>query len=198
MKTISLPLSLFITTLLTACAQPGANTPSVTTPVYLSESALPLDWPAPGPFYQVTRKQYPAYRAAFTASSSANGGFWTLFKHIKRNNIPMTAPVEMAMKDVPDGGMTMQQMGFLYQSPAVGKTGADGATVDVRDMPAVDVLSYAWQGPRDDAAVAKAKAAIDTVVGEKKLRTSGYRLFGYNSPSISRKKQTFELQAILK
>lgn len=192
------PISFLAATLLSSCAQTETKVDPVAEPVYLSESALPKDWPAPGPYNQTSRKEYPAYRAAFTSSSSPNGGFWTLFRHIKRNNIPMTSPVEMSMKDEAGGGMKMEQMGFLYQSAAVGKTGADGETVNVRDMPALSVLSYTWQGPRGDAEIAKAKSAIDAVLAEKKLTSTGYRLFGYNSPSVPRKKQTFELQAILK
>ncbi len=195
----SLPLSLLVATLVSACAQsdtkPGEPAAE---PVYLSESALPMGWPAPGPYDQVSRKEYPAYRAAFTTSSSPNGGFWTLFRHIKRNNIPMTSPVEMTMKDQSGGEMQMERMGFLYQSPAVGKTGADGGTVDVRDVPALSVLSFTWQGPRGDAEIAKAKAAIEAALAERKLTAASYRLFGYNSPSVPRRKQTYELQAILK
>ena len=202
MKKFLLQIPLLAMGILPGTAQPASKhfenrAEPASAPVYLSESALPQGWPAPGPFNQVTRKEYPAYRAAFTAGSSPNGGFWTLFKHIKRNGIPMTSPVEMTMKDESGGGMKMERMGFLYQSPAVGKPGADGATVNVRDVPALSVLSYTWQGPRGDAEVAKARAAIDAVLAEQKLKAAGYRLFGYNSPSVPRKKQTYELQAVL-
>ena len=203
MKQFLLQFPLLAMTILPGAAQPASKhfakpAGPASEPIYLSESALPKGWPAPGPFNQVTRKEYPAYRAAFTPSSSPNGGFWTLFKHIKRNGIPMTSPVEMTLKDESGGGMKMEQMGFLYQSPEVGKSGADGEAVSVRDVPALCVLGYTWQGPRGEVEVAKARAAIDEVLAEKKLKAAGYRLFGYNSPSVPRTKQTYELQAILK
>jgi hypothetical protein len=200
---MKLPLFL-ISPLLWACTPSKAQTaskvfnPAPTSPSYLSESPLPQGWPAPGPFDEVARKKYPASRAAFTPSSSPNGGFWTLFKHIKRNGIPMTSPVEMAMKDEAGGSLKMQQMGFLYQSPAVGKVGTDAEGVMVRDIPEVNVLSYTWQGPRNDATVAKARTAIEAAMTAKGLKSSGYRLLGYNSPMVSQKKQTHELQALLK
>ena len=198
MKNLTILTSLCVAAILPSCADPvGKAAAPAPEPAYISESDLPEGWPAPGPFNQVTRKKYPAYRAAFTTSSSPNGGFLTLFRHIKRSDIPMTSPVEMTMKD-DDGGMEMEQMGFLYQSPKVGKTGADGETVEVRDVPALSVLSYTWQGPRGDAEVAKARAEIDAALAEKKLKTAGYRLLGYNGPSVPRKKQTHELQALLK
>jgi hypothetical protein len=202
MKQFLLQFPLLAMTILPGAAQPASKhfakpAGPASEPVYLSESALPKGWPTPGPFNQVTRKEYPAYRAAFTPSSSPNGGFWTLFKHIKRNGIPMTSPVEMTLKDESGGGMKMERMGFLYQSPEVGKSGADGEAVNVCDVPALSVLGYTWQGPRGEAEIAKARAAIDAVLAEKKLKAAGYRLFGYNSPSVPRKQQTYELQAIL-
>jgi hypothetical protein len=148
MKQFLLQIPLLAMTILPGAAQPASKhfakpAGPASEPVYLSESALPKGWPTPGPFNQVTRKEYPAYRAAFTPSSSPNGGFWTLFKHIKRNGIPMTSPVEMTLKDESGGGMKMERMGFLYQSPEVGKSGADGEAVNVRDIPALSVLGKA-------------------------------------------------------
>ena len=67
-------------------------------PSYQSEAPLPEGWPAPGPYDQVSEKTYPKYRAAVTTGGSGMS-FWTLFSHIKKKEIPMTAPVEMKMED---------------------------------------------------------------------------------------------------
>ena len=166
-------------------------------PKYVSESPLPKGWPEPGPYGQVTRKNYPAYRAAVTAESRPNGGFWRLFKHIERNQIPMTSPVEMKLDSAEAKGAKMEEMAFLYQSPEVGKTGADGENVEVKDMPALSVLSYTWQGGRDNPSVARARALIDAELAKQDLKATGYRLLGYNSPFVPKSKQTFELQALL-
>lgn len=166
-------------------------------PEYRAESPLPEGWPQPGPFNLVVRKKYPAYRAAFTSESSPNGGFWRLFKHIERNNIPMTAPVAMKLDGKETASGKMQEMAFLYQNKRVGKTGAEEGQVEVRDMPACEVLSYTWQGPRSDDSISKARAAIDAELGRQNLKASEYRLLGYNSPFVPRGKQTHELQALL-
>lgn len=200
---IRLPLLLgLLSTILPATAEPASKsggkrpTPAAA-PKYLSESPLPKGWPEPGPFNQVVRKKYPAYRAAFTAESSPNGGFRRLFKHISRNKIPMTAPVEMKLDDSATETAKMEEMAFLYQSPEVGKTGADGELVEVRDAPAIEAMSYAWQGARDDNSTAKARAAIDAELAKQNLKAAGYRLLGYNSPFVPRGRQTHELQALL-
>ncbi len=187
--------------LLPAMAEPASKGgvrkpgPSAAAPVYKEESPLPEGWPQPGPFNQVVRKHYPAYRAAFTPDSSPNRGFRRLFKHISRNKIPMTAPVEMKLDGSEAGDM--EEMAFLYQSPEVGKSGDDGEFVEVRDMPARVVLSYAWQGGRDKRSTARARKAIDAELTKRKLKANGYRLFGYNSPFVPRSMQTYELQALI-
>lgn len=167
-------------------------------PGYKEESPLPVGWPAPGPFGKVVRKKYPACRAAFTAESSPNGGFRRLFKHIQREKIPMTAPVEMKLDAGQTGSAEMEEMAFLYQSQDVGQTGAGGDLIEVRDIPAREALSFAWQGPRNAETTAKARKAVDDELARLKLKAAGYRLLGYNSPFIPRARQTHELQALLK
>ena len=165
-------------------------------PKYVDEAPLPEKWPEPGPYDQVSEKTYPAYRAAFTNGKGERSSFWTLFMHIKKNDIPMTAPVEMCM-EMEDGSLESQGMAFLYQNGKVGKTGPDGAKVEVRDVPSAKTLSYAWQGTDSKKNVAKAREALEETLEEKNLETTGFRLLGYNGPDTPKDKQTWELQAVL-
>ncbi|MEI6820173.1 MAG: heme-binding protein, partial [Verrucomicrobiota bacterium] len=73
-----------------------------------------------------------------------------------------------------------------------------GKDVVVRDVPACVAYSYTWQGTRNDAAIAKALAALDKALVADHVTAKRYRILSYNSPFISRSKQTHELQAILK
>jgi len=171
--------------------------PSQSTPEYRAESPLPDGWPRPGPFGQVARKKYPAYRAAFTLEQNPNGGFRRLFKHIKNQNVPMTAPVEMKLDATQKRANQMAEMAFLYRQKNLGKPGVDQGEIEVRDVPARQALSYAWQGPRSDAAMAAARKAIDEELAKQNLTTTGYRLLAYNSPFMPRGRQTHELQALL-
>jgi hypothetical protein len=179
--------------LFAACAQQ----PSVpAAPAYVSEAPLPEGWPQPGPYNQVSVKSYPAYRAAFTTGNGEKGSFWTLFMHIKRNDIPMTAPVQMEVKPS-NTGLDRAGMAFLYQNDQVGQTGAAGRSVEVRDVAANKVLSYTWQGSDSKANQATARAALETALAKRKLTTTSYRLLGYNGPGTPRAKATWELQAVL-
>ena len=100
-------------------------------PKYVDEAPLPEEWPEPGPYGEVVEKTYPAYRAAFTNGKGERSAFWTLFMHIKKNDIPMTAPVEMPMAEGDEGTLKQDGMAFLYQNGKVGKKGPDGAKVEV-------------------------------------------------------------------
>jgi len=178
----------------TACAQqPPAPAAA---PAYVSEAPLPKGWPQPGPYNQVSEKNYPAYRAAYTTGKGESGSFWTLFLHIKKHDIPMTAPVEMAME--PGAGeLNRSNMAFLYQSDQVGQPGADGRKVEVRDLPAHKALNYTWQGPDSKANLATARAALEAELAKRSLTATQFRLLGYNGPGTPRAKATWELQAVL-
>ena len=178
---------------LVSCAEP----PKDGKPAYVSEAPLPEGWPEPGPYNEVRKKSYPAYRAAFTDGKGENSAFWTLFRHIKRQSIPMTAPVEMELREQNDA-LEQNSMAFLYQHGEVGNTGQDGENVEVRDVPAATVLSYAWQGPDTRENISTAKKALEQALENQGLQSTGFRLFGYNGPGTPRAKKTWELQALLK
>ena len=182
---------------LAASDAPAQNPTPTQPPAYVDEAPLPKGWPKPGPYDQVSEKSYPPYRAAFTTAKRENGAFGTLFSHIQKNDIPMTAPVEISMAEGDGQNLRQTSLAFLYQDTAVGKTGADGANVEVRDVPAMETLSYTWQGDRNEANIAKAKAALEAALKDRKIEAKGFRLLGYNGPGIPEFKRTWELQALL-
>ena len=168
-------------------------------PEYVAEAPLPEGWPTPGPYNKVSLKAFPAYRAAYTDSYISGFAFWRLFRHIKRQGIPMTSPVEMGMEQKGDGGekLGMKSMGFLYQDEAVGKLGKDGDKIEVRNVPKMQALSYTWQGNRNKATMKKAKAALDAVMQKKGLKSNDYRVMGYNGPSVPDDQKTWEMLLVL-
>ena len=183
---------------LAASDAPAQNPTPTQPPAYVDEAPLPKGWPKPGPYDQVSEKSYPPYRAAFTTAKRENGAFGTLFSHIQKNDIPMTAPVEISMAEGDDQNLRQTSLAFLYQDTAVGKTGADGANIEVRDVPAMKTLSYTWQGDRNEANIAKAKVALEAALKDRKIEAKEFRLLGYNGPGIPETKRTWELQALLR
>ena len=116
------------------------------------EAEMPKDFPQYTPVGDVRIKRYPAYRRA-EAKAGSGSQFWTLFTHIKRNNIAMTAPVEMSYTD--GDRPSEKAMSFLYGRDDVGEPGHQG-DVEVIDVPSMVVVSTGIRGPRTSEAVAKA------------------------------------------
>lgn len=102
------------------------------------------------------------------------------------------------MKNEEGKSLSMQSMAFLYQGQDVGKAGADGNKIEVKDVPAAKALSYAWQGDDSKATIKKAKEALMAELKKRKLEYSSMRLLGYNGPGVPKEKKTWELQAMLK
>lgn len=163
---------------------------------YLKESALPVGWPEPGPFEKVVVKEYPESRIALTYQGSETFGFWKLFRHIKKNEIPMTAPVAMR---IDDKSMKQQDMQFLYQSTEVGEAGTDDGVL-VKDLKPMKAVCYAWLGKDSKETKKQAKARITDYLKENNLteKVKYWRVLGYNSPSVPDEKQCWEMQALLK
>jgi hypothetical protein len=168
------------------------------------ESPLPDGYPEPTPFGAIDIKEYPSVRRAELTSKDDSGsgmvaGFFPLFNHIKKRDIPMTAPVEMDypglytdfMKDEP-GAEGETKMSFLYRSSTQGPVGEDGKIV-VRDAAPVTVLSVGARGAFD---AAKEFDSLRTwLKAQEEWEVAGDpRMFVYNGPFIDPEWRWSEVQ----
>ncbi|MBN2561017.1 MAG: heme-binding protein [Phycisphaerae bacterium] len=164
-------------------------------PFMFKEAKLPAGFPVPGPVGEIIIKKYPAYRIARIqrGEGGVQGGpnvmFRPLFNHIKRNDIPMTAPVEMGYPERVEPGEGATSMAFLYGEPSWGTSGADAADqrVVVVDVPAMTVLSIGVRGGYTDANFEKAIRKLEAWVQQHadEVRVVGPpRYMGYNSPFV--------------
>ena len=121
------------------------------------EADMPAGFPQYTPVGDIQIKRYPAYRKA-EADAKSRRAFWTLFSHIKKNDIAMTAPVEMAYSD--REGPSESTMAFLYGRADMGRPGRQ-ARVEVIDVAPMLVVSTGVRGSRTPDSVAKARARLE-------------------------------------
>ncbi len=168
----------------------------------LMEAALPEGFPPFTPLHSIEIKLYPDYRLAqadmVSQSRSENGAFRSLFKHIKRNDIAMTAPVQFDYTRA-DGILAKETMSFLYRRTGLGTTGVDSSDskVQVIDLPARDYLSLGVRGPVTQAGVMSAHSKLLAWLAahsDEYEADGSVRAMGYNSPFIPRDRQFFEVQ----
>lgn len=164
------------------------------------EAPVPVGFPAPTPIGVVEIKKLPVYRMAKVANSGVgSSNFFTLFNHIKKNNIEMTAPVEMTMAEK-NGKYTESSMAFLYQETTLGKTGAQG-NVAVLDTTECMVASIGMIGAPNSESMDSARRWL-----VEKIKTSPeaydiageLKVMGYNSPFMPEKLRYYEVQLPLK
>jgi len=159
------------------------------------EAEMPSGFPAPTPVGEIELKQYPAYRMAQTRADETPA-FWTLFGHIKRNKIAMTAPVEMTYESPEAGGAKQNKMAFLYPARNHGETGSDGA-VQIVDVPSQTVLSTGVRGKRTPKKLASAQARLTRwleAMSTRYRKAGPMRVMGYNSPFIPANRSYLEVQ----
>jgi len=157
------------------------------------EAELPEGFPGYTPVGTIEVKEYPKYRKAETSGKVA---FWSLYSHIKDNQIAMTAPVEMTLTADKANQLQEQSMAFLYGKANQGTLGKKGS-VTVIDVPQMTVVSIGVRGPRSDAVVADAQDRLTKWLAQNKeqyVESGAPRLMGYNSPFVPKNKQFFELQ----
>jgi hypothetical protein len=161
----------------------------------IMEAEMPAGFPPPTPVREVEVKQYPAYRMAWT-QTEASPAFLTLFNHIKREKIAMTAPVEMSYDSTEAGDPIQRSMAFLYGSRGLGETGSDGS-VRVVDIPPQTVVSIGVRGDRTPQKIETARGRLMEWIDANSARyrpEGDMRLMGYNSPFVPSSRRYFEVQ----
>lgn len=167
----------------------------------LIEADLPVGFPPPTPVHTIEFKQYPAYRLASAPiddGSRSNGAFWKLFQHIQRNDIAMTAPVEVTYEDSVERAGDKpreERMAFLYGTSTLGQLGSD-RDVEVLDVPPLSVVSIGLRGRLSIGRVEDARAELQRWINERpQLQIVGpMRSMGYNSPMVPSSRRLFEVQ----
>lgn len=154
------------------------------------EANLPEGFPEPSPPGVIRVKTYPVLRIAKVSQpGSDNSRFRSLFNHIKKNEIAMTAPVEMTYQQPQQGNavkMSQQAMGFYYPSLATGQVGQDGNVQIVETKP-VTVVSIGQRGAYTQGRFEKAFKRLDEWLEENSnryVKDGPGRVLAYNSPFV--------------
>jgi len=186
-----------------------------------NEAPLAEGWPELTPVGEIQVKAYPQTRAAVVRDESPevdvedasaqgdavveeplksraerrremDGAFMKLFRHIKKNEIAMTSPVDMGYAEVDaeaaDADAVPEQvsMAFLYRRTDQGEAGEDGEVL-VEDVPARTYVSIGVRGGYTDKRFVKNLAALDVWLEENAddWEPGGPpRYLGYNSPFV--------------
>jgi len=159
------------------------------------EAKLPRGFPPPTPVDEIEVKEYPVYRMARAERAEGNA-FWTLFRHIKENDIAMTAPVQMDYESHSEPDAPEQSMAFLYGSPDLGRPGEAGA-VRVMDVEPTSVVSIGVRGSRTPEKLASAHTRLMewlTANADRYQVAGPMRVMGYNSPFVPASRSYFEVQ----
>jgi hypothetical protein len=158
------------------------------------EAELPEGFPAPTPPGEMEIKTYPSYKMAVADRESVPepAMFFLLFNHIQRNDIPMTAPVEMTMGE---DGRVMQSMAFLYPSTdSPSPTGLVGNEELITTEPQ-KVVSLGIRGSRPGNVDIGLREKLQAFAAEQGYTLDGpMRVMGYNSPMVPRDQQFYEVQ----
>lgn len=179
----------------------GPEGPLYRAGVVMTDTKLPVGYPAPTAPGAYEVKHYASVRRAEFTSGNGRGingqnGFWPLFQHISRNDIAMTAPVEMEVSDDNnDGDPDQWTMSFLYHQLSDGPTGEDGNVVIVDTEP-MTYLALGVQGRRGENTWETLAAELDTWIAASPdwQRVGMPRVLGYNGPNVPGRNQWWEIQ----
>lgn len=163
----------------------------------VKEADLPKGFQEFAALDELELRDYPAYRMVRAPMKGAGsmGSFWMLFNHIKKNEIAMTAPVQVDYDESSDQPRE-QSMAFLYGDPAMGSAGADGK-VEVVDVPKMTALSVGARGyERKDRVADMHERLLHWLSqhADQYEAAGSMRLMNYNSPSVRDERRYFEVQ----
>ena len=166
------------------------------------DTPLPDSYPPPTPPGSIELKHYPSVRRAeysgrMHPNLGMNFGFWPLFRHIDRNEIAMTSPVEMDYHqwDERDKAPDSWTMSFLYRNADLGPTGNDG-DITITDKTPLTVVSIGMNGPYTMSTVRVGVAALERwLADQNQWQAAGEpRAFFYNDPGVPRARRWIEVQ----
>ncbi|NBW87167.1 MAG: hypothetical protein EBR23_10170 [Planctomycetia bacterium] len=107
---------------------------------------------------------------------------------MKRHEIAMTAPVEMAAAESGGGDASPASMAFLYASPEIGAAGPDpgDAGVIVEDVPAATVVSIGVRGSYTERTFGRGRGQLQEWLADHREWTAvgPPRTLAYNSPFV--------------
>ena len=170
-----------------------------------ADSPLAEGWPAATKPGMIEVKKFPAYRGAVASAKDASMGsdnilFFSLFNHITKSDVAMTAPVvnefDPAMLAEP-GAKGDVEMEFVYRTPTTGTVGRGVGAVMVEDRPAGSFVCLGIQGEMDPE---KLRLAVKTLTDwleehEAEWVASGNpRRLGYHAPMVDQDKRWWEVQ----
>ena len=170
-------------------------------------TTLPAGYPNPTPPGAVELKRYPSVRRAEYAGTGNNRmgrniGFWPLFQHIKKHDIPMTSPVEMdfhsrsiaGAEPAPDAP-SKWTMSFLYRTADLNKPGTEGSVV-VADAPPVTVISVGTKGSYSEDSLEDSLNILAAALAQNpEWRANGApRALYYNGPDTRENNLWGEIQ----
>lgn len=155
--------------------------------VPIVEAPLPEGFPDPAPVGRIVIKRYPKYRLATTSMDNAgNAAFWRLFLHIKKEQIAMTAPVEITYDKGTDLQMSKRSMAFLYPRADLGVPTKE-TSVEVIDVGPMTTVSLGLTGNLTEPRLRAAERRLRTWLSnqaEKYEVVGPLRVMAYNSPFV--------------
>jgi uncharacterized protein (TIGR03067 family) len=174
-----------------------------------SDAPLPQGWPAATVPRKIEIKSYPAYRSAIVRAKNVTVRnspvmFFSLFNHISKKGVEMTAPVvltyesQIVEKEGEHGDVSME---FLYRSPDQGQVGPGIGAVKVEDFPATTFVCLGVQGDMTEQKLRDGVSRLRGWLQEHKVEwvaAGPPRRLGYHGPQTPAARQWNEVQIPVK